>query len=475
MRDMTTIDAAATPTAAPGLRANRRYQLVWFSGAISMLGDIVFTTGVVLWVGAFIAKGQTWAPLAVSGVLVSAMVPTVLLGAVGGVYADRWNRRRLMLVCDLVRAVVIGALILLPTFGNGLHIAVKLTLIYATVAVASAFAQFFNPARFALLGTVVADSDRERAGSIGQGTQAITSIIGPPLAAPLLVSAQSGVQWALLADALSFVISFFAVLALKVTRAEVEPDASTRSSTAMQDFRAGLRFIGQSRTLRLIITAIVMVTLGAGAINVLDLFFVTRNLHVSPALYGLMDAAFGTGMVAGAIFFAVVGPKIGAARVFSGGLFLGGVAIILYSRSTTLWVALIILFLLGLPLAGVNSMSGPLLFRETPKEMTGRVIGVINPVQEVASFASIAVATWLASTVLRNLDAHVLGLHFGTIDTIFFASGIVIAVTGAWAVAALRGVGAPGTAAEGPPTVTEALEAAAPPRQATPEESRQQT
>jgi MFS family permease len=258
----------------------------------------------------------------------------------------------------------------------------------------------------------------------------------------------------------------------------------------MQDFRAGLRFVWQSRTLRLIITAIIMVTLGAGAINVLDLFFVTRNLHVSPALYGLMDAAFGAGMVAGAVLFAIVGPKLGAARVFSGGLFLGGVAIILYSRSTALWVALIILFLLGLPLAGVNSMSGPLLFRETPKELTGRVIGVINPVQEVAQFASIAVATWLASTVLRNLDAHGLGVHFGTIDTIFFASGIVIAATGAWAVVALRGVGAPATAAQEAPTVTEALEAATPPadlgraladeaataapRQAAPEESRQQ-
>jgi MFS family permease len=463
MPGMTSPDAETTPTAAPGLRGNRRYQLVWFSGAISMLGDVVFTTGVVLWVGAFIAKGQTWAPLAVSGVLVSAMVPTVLLGPIGGVYADRWNRRRVMLVCDLVRAAVIGALILLPTFGQDLHIAVKLTLIYAVVAVESAFAQFFNPARFALLGTVVADADRERAGSLGQGTQAITSIIGPPLAAPLLVSAQSGVQWALLADALSFVASFFAVLAIKVTRAEVVPGASTGGRTAMQDFRAGLRFVGRNRTLRLIIIAIVMVTFGAGAINVLDLFFVTRNLHLSPSLYGLMDAAFGSGLVVGAIVFAILGGRIGAARVFSYGLMLGGIGIAAYSRSTVLWVALLMLFLTAVPVSGVNAMAGPLLFRETPKEMVGRVIGVINPVQEVASFASIAVATWLASTVLRNLDAHVLGVHFGTIDTIFFAGGIVIAATGAWAVVALRGVGTvTGPAAEAP-TVTEALEATVPP------------
>lgn len=463
MRGMTSPDDVPTaPPAAPGLRANRRYQLVWFSGAISGLGDIVFTTGVVLWVGAFIAKGQSWAPLAVSGVLVSAMVPAVLLGPIGGVYADRWNRRRVMLVCDLVRAAVIGALILLPTFGDGLHIGAKLSLIYVAVAVESAFAQFFNPARFALLGTVVADVDRERAGSIGQGTQAITSIIGPPMAAPLLVSAQSGVQWALLADALSFAVSFVAVLGIKLSRSEAVPGAAAGGGTAMQDFRAGLRFIGRNRTLRLIIIAIVMVTFGAGAINVLDLFFVTRNLHLSPALYGFMDAAFGSGLVVGAIVFAVIGGKIGAARVFSYGLLLGGVGITLYSRSTVLWVALVMLFLTAVPVSGVNSMTGPLLFRETPKEMVGRVVGVINPVQEVASFGSIAIATWLASTVLSDLDAHVLGVHFGTIDTIFFGGGIVIAVTGAWAVVVLRGAAAPAVAGEAP-TVAEAIESTVPP------------
>ncbi len=451
-----------SPSQAPtGLRGNRNYQLVWFSGAISGLGDIVFTTGVVLWVGAFIAKGQTWAPLAVSGVLVAAMIPAVLLGPVGGVYADRWNRRRVMLATDLVRAVLIGALILLPTFGEHLSIGVKLTLIYATVALESGFAQFFNPARFGMMGTVVADADRERASSIGQGTTAATSIIGPPLAAPLLVSAQSGVQWALLSDALSFAVSFLAVTLVRVSAAQMEPDPSAERHSAMQDFRAGLRFVGRNRTLRLIIVAIIMVTLGAGAVNVLDLFFVTGNLHVSPALYGLMDAAFGGGLVVGAIVFAVVGSRIPASRVFSFGLVIGGLGISAYSRSTVLWVAMAVLFLIAIPISGVNAMVGPLLFRETPKDMVGRVIGVINPVQQAASFGAVAVATWLASTALHGLHAHVLGLRFGPIDTIFFASGLLIAATGAWSVVALRDMGkrpAAPVPEQPAPTVAESLE-----------------
>jgi hypothetical protein len=75
--------------------------------------------------------------------------------------------------------------------------------------------------------------------------------------------------------------------------------------------------------------------------------------------------------------------------------------------------------------------------------MLGRVFGVITPVQQAASFGSIAIATWLASTVLSGLDARVLGIHFGPIDTIFLFAGIIILCGGVWALANLRTAGGP--------------------------------
>jgi len=420
-----------------GLSRNRNYQLIWFAGAISGLGDIVFTTATVLWVGAIIAKGQTWAPLAVSGVLFAVMIPVVVLGPLGGVYADRWNRRRTMLVTDLLRALVIGALILVPTVGDGLSIGAKLGLIYAAVAAESAVAQFFRPARFGLFGTLVADPDRERAGSIAQGTDATTGIIGPPLAAPLLISTAYGIQTALAVNAISFLVSFAAVLSVRVPEAPAEAAGEREKRTVWQDMRTGLRFVRGSRTMRVIFAAVVMVTFGAGAVNVLDLFFVTTNLHLKASYYGLLDAAIGIGTVAGSIAFAVIGNRIPAHRAFSVGLLLAGVFVACYSRSTALWVALIVLFVLGFPLAAVNSMVGPMVFREVPRELLGRVLGLLNPVQQIAQAASILISTWLASTVLRNLDGHVLGLHFGPIDTIFFGGGVLIALVGAWAIGAM--------------------------------------
>ena len=326
MTDTATTERAAADGPPVGLSRNRNYQLIWFAGAISGLGDIVFTTAVVLWVGAIIARGQTWAPLAVSGVLFAALIPVVLFGPLGGVYADRWNRRRTMLATDLVRALVIGALILVPAIGEGLSIGVKLTLIYAAVAAESSVSQFFRPARFGLFGTIVADPDRERAGSIAQGTDATTGIIGPPLAAPLLISSAYGIQWALAVNAVSFLASFAAVLAVRAPAAPAAAGERAKRS-AWQDMRAGMRFVRSSRTMRVINAAVVMVTFGAGAVNVLDLFFVTTNLHLKASYYGLLDAAIGIGTVAGSIVFAVAGRRFPASRVLSVGLLLCGVGI----------------------------------------------------------------------------------------------------------------------------------------------------
>lgn len=435
-----------------GLRGNGNYLRIWFAGAVSDAGDVVFATAMVVWVGVIIAKGHTWAPLAVSGVLLAEMLPAMLIGPIGGVYADRWDRRRTMLATDLARAAIFGAMLLLPSFGEHLAISLKLAIIYAAVLFASAFTQFFRPARFAAFGTVVADPDRERAGSIAQGTDATTAILGPPLAAPLVVYFASGVQWALAVNAVSFLVSFVVLLGarLPVTVAEApEPESAEteapepESRSVWQDAGVGLRFVLGSRMMRVIVSAVVLVTFAVGSINVLDLFFVSRNLHVSPGYYGILDAAIGAGLILGSIVFAMAGGRLPAFRVFSVGLVCCGIGMVAYSRSTMLWVAVAILFVLGFPLAGVNSMIGPMVYREVPSELLGRVLGVLSPVQEFASAAAIILSTWLASTVLHSLNARALDTHFGPIDTIFFAGGVLTVVVGLWTMLAVRGLGAP--------------------------------
>jgi MFS family permease len=427
--------AAAPANKKPGFLINRNFALLWSGQSISNVGDFVFSTTLVLWIAAVIAKGQTWAPLAVSGVLLATSVPTLLIGPLAGVFVDRWDRRRTMIAMDVSRAILIA--LLLPVAIGKLPALWQLGLIYTAVFLASACAQFFNPARFALIGEIVDEPDRARATGLSQTTFSLAVIIGPPIAAPLLFTI--GVEWALLLNALSFVVSFLAILAVRIP-ASTSSAASAPHGNYIQDFAAGLRFFFHNRVLFTLFITIIIVMLGAGAINALSIFFTTQNLHTSANFYGFLDTAQGAGMVLGAVLASIFAQRIGVARLFWLSITLLGVGLLAFSRLTSFAPALVTLFILGIVLAPVDIAAAPLILHATPREFVGRVMAVIGPTNALASMASTAIAGALASTVLQGFHATVLGVSLGPIDTIFTGTGILVTLGGLYAMLGLRGV-----------------------------------
>jgi MFS family permease len=203
----------------------------------------------------------------------------------------------------------------------------------------------------------------------------------------------------------------------------------------------GARFFFGSRLLVVLAIAGCLATLGAGALNALDVFFVTgkQYLNTSPNLYGFVGAVSGAGILVGSILAAMFAQKIGLIRVLWLSLFFIGVGIIAFSRMTVLLPALVLLFFIGIINAGVDVAIGPLMLNATPRELIGRVQSVLLPLLRLATFLSIAVAGYLDATILNSFSATVLGLHFQAVDTIFLVAGALIALGGIYAMIALRG------------------------------------
>ena len=414
-----------------GLRANRSWRLMWAGATASALGDYVFDTTMVLWIGIVVARGQPWAPAAVSGVLIAASIPAIFLGPVAGVFADRWNHRRTMLVADACRAVLMLALLPLawPSVAGHVGRAGTLALTYLVVAAASCFSQFFNPAKFALVAEVVAPADLPQASGMLMATFALAGVIGPPIAAPLLFV--SGVQWALVINAASFAVSFGMLWLLRLPVADtVEAADGETPAGFFAEFRAGLRFFATNRVLLAIAIGVVIATLGTGVINVLNVFFITHNLHVAAKWYGVMGTADGIGAVIGALGAGVIAAKIAPRRIFWAGLLLVGVLILVYSRMTVLIPALVLLALIGIGVGSLNTMISPLALSVTPQEMIGRVVAVIGPLQQVANVVATAATGFLVSTALRGLHQSFAGTTFGPYDTVFAVGGLLFVIAG---------------------------------------------
>ncbi len=413
---------------------NRNYALLFAGESISVIGDELFMISLALWIALDLGRSQTWAPLAVSGIMVVSALPSIAVGAAAGVFVDRWPKRRTMLITDAARTAII--LSALPAALLDLPIPVRLGLLYVAVFLATCGSQFFNPSRTALIGDLVPESERARASGLAQIASSLSMIVGSPLGSILLVAL--GLTSVLVLDAASFFMSFLLILLVRSPEPVVSVESAS-NRTFRRDFTEGLRFFAGNRVLMTLLISLVVIMLGAGAINALDVFFALRNLHVGATQYGILSGTFGAGALLGAVVLSGVAQRIGLLRLVWGGLILAGVGLMAYSRMTAFLPATAIIFLLGVATTGPNIAVMPIILRETPRDKIGRVTSVLNPLTQGAGIISMLVAGALVGTALRGLHATALGTRFGPVDSVFLSSGLVAAAGGIYAAWALHG------------------------------------
>ena len=426
------------------------HRCLWFGQAVSLLGDYMFTTTVVLWVGAVLVNGRQWAPAAVSGVTGAVAAGMLVAAPVAGVLVDRWDRRRVMLVTDVVRGSLMAAWTALVWLGGkDIPTAAQLAIAYMVVFVASVAAQFFRPARFALISEVViGDRDRTKAAGQQQASVAVASVIGPPIAAPLLFAV--GIGGALAVNAASFLVSYLAVRAVRPPSGpladrpavpERPPLRALARRTRSAEFRAGLRLFVDNRALAVVLVSVVVTAVASGPLNSLNVFFLRENLHAGPQWYGTMAMALGAGSIGGAVLSLAVANRLGVARTVAWGVLLTGLLIITYSRATSLPLGLALLATIGVIQALMNTAFGSLVMGITPGAYLGRVMALISQVQQLAFLASVSVCGWLVSGPLVDMHGELVGVRYGGIDAVFLVLGLLVFATGAFA-ASGAGIGA---------------------------------
>ena len=431
----------------PSLRralVNRNYAKLWYGQAVSAVGDTVFGTTLVLWVSQVLVRGSAWAPAAVSGILVAAGAAFALVGPFAGVFVDRWNRKSTMMWTEVIRAAMVAGLTGLSFVPvRDLPVGLWLAAVYLVVFVLNAAGQFFNPARFATTGDVVhGEEDRTRAVGLAEATTSAAGIIGPPIAALLLVTV--GFQWALAANAASYVVSYLAIRCLRLTPGPRSPaPAEARGSGLYAEFSAGLRLFARNRFLVTLLTVTMICQCGTGAIGALNVFFVTRDLHASSGLFGIAETAMGVGFIIGALAAGRMVRWIGARALTWSGLLATGVLAAGYALQRSFPAGLIMLAIYAIPIAMLNTAVAPLLLDTAPREYLGRVMAVFMPVNQLASMVSVVISGWLISTVLRSFRASFAGITLNSVSLIFIVAGGLIFASGVRAFAALPGTNVP--------------------------------
>ncbi|HEY7974324.1 MAG TPA: MFS transporter [Ktedonobacterales bacterium] len=416
---------------------NRDFALLWWGQAISSVGDYAWDTALVLWIANTLAHNQSWAPAAIAGVILAAALPQIVIGPIAGVFVDRWDKRRTMVVAAGLQAIF--AILLIPTIvGMPLPLVGSarlptfwtLGVIYADVALITICSQFYLPAQFALIRDIAPDDKEDQAQEMTQAIQGLAVIIGPPVAALLVFGA--GIGWAMLLNALSFVVAFAAAVAIHAPQAasSLKPGETGHFS---REFLDGVSYVLGHTVLRTILIAEVLTWLGFGALQTLGYFFITENLHATPSMYGYFGAVFGVGAVIGGLLVTFMGQRAGLERMLWVSLVTSGVFVVMMSHLTSFPLALVAAFFFGVSATAIIVTAGPLAVDATERQFIGRVMAVINPVGRLAAFFSVVLAGALVSTVLAGFHATFLGIHFGAVDTIFTGTGLLAIAGGIYA------------------------------------------
>lgn len=381
--------------------------LLWSAQLISGAGDtFTFIALAVTIDNLYPDPGESARALGL--VLIAFTLPQLVLGLFAGTLVDRWDRRWVMVVSDVLRALFVPFLVLL----NG---RADLPWVVGLGFAISTFSAFFVPARTAIMPSLVSEDDLMQANGWMEFGYTIARLMGPILGG--LVVTSLGKNAAFMIDATSFFLSALLLVGISgvVTKARARPlervaesgapleaglmaralpERTGRSST-WEDLVEGVRYALGSRLLQGITLGFAVVMLGNGAVQVLFVPTLRRIFNASPTGVGAIMTVEGGAMLVSGLLIGAWGKRIAPRLMSVLSLVLYGLGVSLFGLAPSYWIALAITPLVGLTVPPINAGLQTLMQQGVPKAMLGRAESVADMAVATAQLASMAAAGWL--------------------------------------------------------------------------------
>lgn len=439
----------ASRSAYAGLLRNRNYRY-WFAAMLgSGLGDWTGLIALQVLVTQLTETGSQLALFALSGIMMARLLPSVVVGPVAGVLADRYDRKRLMVVTNLCR----GAMFAIIAFSADVWAVFALTFLVECLTL------LFISAKDASLPTIVRRDQLQAASQLN-----LLATFGPfplggaiaslmvPLAAlldGLGVGDPNPAVLALLLNAATFFLAAGLLTRLSLPAHERRgADADADAGGAEQpsagvtglraELREGLDFIRGLPVVRALITGVVGVFFGAGVIVALGPEFVRESLDGAETDWFVMMASVGVGLVAGLASVPLLTRHLRRERIFPVTLVLTGLIATAVATLQNLTAALLVGIALG-ACVGVSVVLGYTLLQEyTEDHVRGKTFAAFYISTRISMFAALALGP--AAAGVLDTGTLILGdvfVHASGIRIMLFLGGLV--VTGS-ALGTLRGM-----------------------------------
>lgn len=393
---------------------DRNFLALWLSQLISKVGDNFAVVAALVLINELAAKTG----LAVV-VIAAAMTIPQLFALVSGVFVDRFSRKMVMIVTDLLRAGVILLPLLIQRPG-------QLYVLYLTAFGLAALGALFVPARNASIPNMVPEEDLLTANALVQATDLVSLIAGASLAT--LVIGLTSTSTAFVVDSITFAVSGFLLVAAQIPQGSTSAAISAPTSELRQfweSFADGIRYIGSNKHLLQLMAITTVATLGLSATVLLAAAYFTQLLGISAQYLGLLQATEGVGMALGAVMISAYASWARSRQIVSIAMIVLGSGILLLAVSPAYWLVLIGALVVGLCVVSARTTLAAMTQALVPDVQRGRV--------ESAMVTVIGIGTMGALVM-----AGVLGDLVGP-ASVFVFTGVVVLSAGIASIFVLRG------------------------------------
>ena len=424
---------------------------LWIVQVVSATGDWLGFSAIIL-LAARIGGGAGAG--AISLVMAARIVPGFFFGPLAGVLVDRWDRKKVMVSCDVGRAVVLA---LLPFVGD------VIGLVLASLAL-EVLTLLWGPAKDSEVPNLVPRDHLTTANSLSlaaaYGTFPFASLLFALLAGiSVWIGQIPGLHWlennpmalAFYVDVVTFLFSAWMIHRLRMPSRPKSVDLDDEARRVdlrrtMHELVEGWREVFSNHTVRAVNIGLATGLIGGGMLIPLGAVFSTPVLGTGAAGFGLFTTALGFGVAIGVIGVSALQNRLQKTTVFTGSLFVAGISLFLAASSSSLPVALTFVALMGMSVGPVYVIGYALLQQEVDDEMRGRVFSSLNTLVRLCILISMVAGPLLAallgqlSEALVGGDITVGGLTIwlpGVRLALWLASAIIIAA-GFAALASLR-------------------------------------
>jgi len=382
------------------LKRNPRYVRYWMSTWASELGDWIRNMAIMLTVMELSGESA----IAVSLTMFCEFAPIFLLGFFVGVWADRWDRQK----------TVLGALagrILCMLFFIGAILMESLLLIYLCALLSAVCTTFFRATLGGFAMKFVDLADRKTAASLRQMSISVMMLLGPSLGTALYIGL--GASGALIAT-----VTLFALAIMLVRSIKVEPDVPAVKAAGAggmwKEMRSGFKYAWGHDVVRPLLIACAFLGLGAGWINVLEVFVVTDFLGEPKEMFAIFGSVQGGAM----LLFSILAPKfkIATERLMAYGLGLMGLGFAGMVAVENLYASLLGLVIFSAGNIFFTLGNGVYLQTAVSYEYQGRTVSLVQAVNMFFMVTAMLSAGWLQETF--------------TVRPVFLLAGVVVVAAG---------------------------------------------